>query len=214
MKRFLEKYIFKMSKDKLNEVQEEPKAVEVEADADTTQVEVKVTKGKKKAAKKSTKKKQTKEEKLQEQIEQLTKEKDELNDKFLRQYAEFDNFRKRTNKERYDLIQTAASSTIASLLPVIDDFDRAIKAAEDDDNIEPLSEGVMLVYEKLKSILAQRGLKVMETKDKAFDPDFHEAVAEIPAATEEMKGKIIDTLEKGYTLHDKIIRHARVVVGK
>ncbi len=202
-----------MSKDKLNEVQEEPKSVEVEVT--TTQEEAEASKGKKKGGKKATKKvKKTKTEELQEQIEQLTKERDELNDKFLRQFAEFDNFRKRTNKERYDLIQNAAQSTIASLLPVIDDFDRAIKAAEADDNIEPLSEGVMLVYEKLKNILTQKGLKEMESTGNAFDPDFHEALTEIPAPTEDMKGKIIDTIEKGYTLNDKIIRHARVVVGK
>ncbi len=149
---------------------------------------------------------------LQQKIETLEKQKAELNDKYLRMYAEFQNYRRRTSKERLDLMQTAGRDIVQSLLPVIDDFDRAKKAAESDDNIEPFSEGVMLVYDKFKSILAQRGVKEMESNGQAFDPELHEAVTEIPMP--EMKGKVIDTIEKGYYLNSKIIRYAKVVVGK
>jgi len=151
---------------------------------------------------------------LQQEIENLQQEHGELKDKFVRQVAEFDNYKKRTARERIDLLQNAAKDTISSLLPALDDFDRAIKAGDADDNVEPVSEGVKMIYNRLKTILAQKGLKEMETHEQAFDPELHEALTEIPAPSEEMKGKIIDTIEKGYYLNDKIIRHARVVVGK
>lgn len=164
--------------------------------------------------KKRTSKKSKKEDALNQQIEELTEERDELKDKFLRKVAEFDNFRKRTAKERIEMISTASQSTVTRLLPVIDDFDRAIKAANDDASTEPVSEGVMLVYEKLTNTLLQIGVKVMETNGEVFNPDLHEAITEIPAASEDMKGKIVDTIEKGYFMGEKIIRFAKVVVGK
>ena len=150
----------------------------------------------------------------EEEMLQLKKEKDELKDKYLRLYAEFDNFKKRTIKEKLDFMKTAAQDTMAALLPVLDDFDRAKKIADDDNTEETFSEGVNLVYQKLQGILSQRGLKAMETEGQDFDPELHEALSEIPAPSEEMKGKIIDTIEKGYLLKDKIIRHAKVVVAK
>ena len=131
-----------------------------------------------------------------------------------RLFAEFENFKKRNTKERLELLKTAAQDTLTAILPVLDDFDRAKKAAEADDNIEPFSEGVMLVYNKLKTTLSQKGLTEMETTNEKFDVNIHHALTEIPAPTEEMKGKIIDTIEKGYKLNDKIIRYAKVVVGK
>ncbi len=137
-----------------------------------------------------------------------------MKDKYLRLYAEFDNYKKRTSRERLELLKTAASSTIAKMLPVMDDFDRAKKAAEEDDNIEPLSEGVMLVYNKFLGALNACGVKPMETNGETFDPELHNAITEIPAPSEELKGKIVDTIEKGYYLHDKIVRHAKVVLGK
>lgn len=149
---------------------------------------------------------------LQQKIDTLETQKSALNDKYLRMYAEFQNYRRRTSKERLDLMQTAGRDIIQALLPVVDDFDRAKKAAEADDNVEPFSEGVMLVYDKFKSILAQRGVKEMESTGQPFDPELHEAVTEIPVP--EMKGKVIDTIEKGYYLNSKIIRYAKVVVGK
>lgn len=141
-------------------------------------------------------------------------ENDELRDKFLRLYAEFDNYKKRTLKEKMELMKTASQDIIVALLPVLDDFDRAKKNAEDESNAEVFSDGVRLVYQKLYNVLKARGLEPMETNGEVFDPELHEAVTEIPAPSEEMKGHIIDTIEKGYKLNDKIIRHAKVVVGK
>ncbi len=148
------------------------------------------------------------------EIIKLEKENAELKDKYLRLYAEFDNFKRRTVKEKLDLMRTAAQDTMTALLPVLDDFDRAKKNAEDDKNTEVFTDGIRLVYQKLYSTLTQKGLEAMESTGDAFDPELHEAVTEIPAPSEEMKGKIIDTIEKGYKLGDKIIRHAKVVTGK
>ncbi|MFK8101514.1 MAG: nucleotide exchange factor GrpE [Saprospiraceae bacterium] len=163
---------------------------------------------------KKSKKKSKKSSAAQEEIEELNIQVGELKDKYLRLFAEFDNYKKRTSKERIELMKTAAQETVVALLPVLDDFDRAKKNAEDDNSTEPFSEGVMLVYNKLNSILSQRGLEAMESTNETFDPELHSAITEIPAPTEEMKGKIIDTVERGYLLKDKIIRHAKVVVGK
>lgn len=149
-----------------------------------------------------------------EEIIKLEKQNAELKDKYLRLYAEFDNFKRRTVKEKLDLMRTAAQDTMTALLPVLDDFDRAKKNAEDDNNTEVFTEGIQLVYQKLYSVLTQKGLEAMESTGETFDPELHEALTEIPAPTEDMKGKIIDTIERGYKLGDKIIRHAKVVTGK
>lgn len=149
-----------------------------------------------------------------EEIIKLEKQNAELKDKYLRLYAEFDNFKRRTVKEKLDLMRTAAQDTMTALLPVLDDFDRAKKNAEDDNTTEVFTEGIQLVYQKLYSVLTQKGLEAMESTGEAFDPELHEALTEIPAPTDDMKGKIIDTIEKGYKLGDKIIRHAKVVTGK
>lgn len=138
----------------------------------------------------------------------------ELKDKYVRLYAEFDTFRRRMMKEKSDLVKTAAQDTMTALLPILDDFDRAKKSADAKDSKEQFSEGVNLVYQKLHQVLKQQGLEPMETALQTFDADWHEAVAEIPAPTEELKGKILDTIEKGYLLGGKIIRHAKVVIGK
>lgn len=162
--------------------------------------------------KKSKKKKEVENIELQKEIETLKAELDESKDKYLRLFAEFDNFKKRSVKERFELMKTAAQETISALLPVLDDFDRAKKSAES--GAETFSEGVQLVYQKLYSILEHKGLKSMESTGADFDPEWHEAITDIPAPNEEMKGKIIDTVEKGYVLSDKIIRYAKVVVAK
>jgi len=164
--------------------------------------------------KKKSRKKKGKEGKLMEELEEAQLEISELKDKYLRLRAEFDNFRKRSVKEKIDLMGTAARDTMSALLPVLDDFDRAKKNAEDEQSAEPFSEGVMLVYNKLHNSLKQKGLEPMESTGETFDPELHEAITEIPAPSEEMKGKIVDTIETGYLLKDKIIRHAKVVVGK
>ncbi len=135
------------------------------------------------------------------------------NDKFLRLYAEFDNYKRRTSKERVELLQTAGKDVIVSLLPVLDDFERASRAIENAKDVASVKEGVSLVYNKLKNLLAQKGLKEMVSKGEVFDADIHEAVTNIPAPTDVMKGKIVDVLEEGYLLNDKVIRFAKVVVG-
>lgn len=137
----------------------------------------------------------------------------ELKDKHLRLLAEFDNYKKRTMRERLDMLNSASKDVMVSLLPVLDDFDRAKKSADDPANDEVFSAGVSLVYSRLYNILQNLGLKAMESTGQVFDAEVHEAITEIPAPDERMKGKVIDTLEKGYMLNDKIIRHAKVVVG-
>jgi len=137
----------------------------------------------------------------------------ELKDKHLRLLAEFDNYKKRTMRERLDLLNSASKEVILNLLPVLDDFDRAKKSADDPTNEEVFSEGVTLVYNRLYNILQGMGLKAMNSTGEKFDVELHEAITEIPVPDDTMKGKVIDTLEKGYMLNDKIIRHAKVVVG-
>jgi molecular chaperone GrpE len=148
------------------------------------------------------------------EIEKVKAELEEMKDKFLRKVAEFDNFKKRNTKERMELIQTAGREVIIDLLEVLDDCTRAEKQIALTEGADQLKEGVMLVFTKLKNSLIAKGLKTMETINKDFNPDLHEAITEIPAPSEEMKGKIIDEIEKGYYLNDKIIRYAKVVVGK
>ncbi len=161
-----------------------------------------------------SKKKLSKEDKLKLEIEDLKQQHGELKDKFLRLMAEFENYKKRTLREKIEFMKTASQDTLSALLPVLDDFDRAKKNAEDESSKEPFSEGVTLVYNKLYNILKQKGLEPMETNGEPFDAELHEAFTEIPAPSDDMKGKIIDTIEKGYKLKDKIIRHAKVVIGK
>lgn len=159
-------------------------------------------------------KKPSKEEKLKETIAEQEEQIAELKDKYLRLMAEFENHRKRTVKEKLEMMKSAAQDTMSALLPVLDDFDRAKKNAEDENSTEVFSEGVVLVYNKLYGVLKQKGLEAMESNGEPFDPELHEAITEIPAPSEEQKGKVFDTIEKGYLLKDKIIRHAKVVVGK
>jgi len=151
-----------------------------------------------------------------EEMDELQKalaERDELKDKNLRLVAEFDNFRKRTAKERVDTIMTAGRDIMQSLLDVVDDSNRALKQMEVDNDPAQIKEGATLVFNKLHNILQQKGLKVMDCVGKDFDADLHEAITEIPAPTEDMKGKVIDVVQQGYYLNDKLIRHAKVVVG-
>jgi molecular chaperone GrpE len=148
------------------------------------------------------------------EMDKLKKEVSDWKDKYLRQVAEFDNFRKRTAKERLELMQTAGKEVIKDLLDVLDDCDRAQKQMESSDDLKTIKEGVLLVFNKLRNVLTAKGLKAMETVKTDFNPDLHEAITEIPAPTEELKDKVVDEITKGYYLNDKIIRHAKVVVGK
>lgn len=145
--------------------------------------------------------------------EQLTAELKEANDKYIRLYAEFDNYKRRVAKERLELMQTAGKDIMVSLLPLIDDFDRALKAMETATEVDTVKEGIGLVSHKLKNTLAQKGLKAMESIGKPFDAELQEAITSVPVPDEDQKGKVIDEIEKGYYLHDKVLRHAKVVVG-
>lgn len=147
------------------------------------------------------------------ELDKAKAELEEMKDKYLRQAAEFDNFRRRTAKERMELIQTAGKEVITELLEVLDDCDRAQQQFDNQSDLDSLKEGVGLVFAKLRNKLNAKGLKPMETKGAEFNPDQHEAITEIPAPTEDLKGKVVDEVVKGYYLNDKIIRFAKVVVG-
>jgi molecular chaperone GrpE len=164
-----------------------------------------------------TKKKDKEKQKIQDlekEIEQLKTEKAELNDRFLRLFSEFDNYKKRVSKEKLDLIATASEKVLVSLLPVVDDFERAIAANEKADNIDSIKEGFNLIYNKLLQMMKRFDVEEIQAKGEEFNTDFHEAVTHFPAQKEEDKGKVIDVTEKGYKLKDKVIRYAKVVVGQ
>jgi len=138
----------------------------------------------------------------------------EMNDRYMRLYAEFDNFRRRTQKEKVELMGTASSSVLKDLIPVLDDFERAITYNETAQEIDSVKEGFGLIYSKYKLILESKGLKMMNAKGQPFDSELHEAIANIPAPSDDLKGKIIDDVEKGYLLNEKVVRFAKVVVGQ
>ena len=151
---------------------------------------------------------------VKDEKEELRIEIAEQKDKFIRLYAEFDNFKRRNAKERNELIATAGKEVIQSLLEVMDDCDRAEKQLNQSEDLAQIRQGVGLVFSKLRNTLQSRGLKEMKSIGEEFNPDFHEAITEIPVPDENMKGKVVDQVEKGYTLNDKIIRFSKVVVGK
>ncbi|MFM1968639.1 MAG: hypothetical protein RL152_16 [Bacteroidota bacterium] len=148
------------------------------------------------------------------ELDFLKKELEEQKEKFIRLYADFDNFKRRNAKERVELIQTAGREVIQSLLEVMDDCDRAEKQMHKSDDVAQIREGIQLVFAKLRNTMQSKGVKEMKTIGEEFNADFHEAITEIPVTEEKMKGKVVDEVEKGYTLNDKIIRFAKVVVGK
>lgn len=135
------------------------------------------------------------------------------NDKYLRLYSDFDNYKKRINRERIDLIKSAAQDVMISILPMLDDMERAIKAMNEAKDVNAVKEGVQLVYQKMKTITEGKGLKAMDAVGKDFDADLHDAIANVPVTNEKQKGKVIEEIEKGYYLNDKVIRHAKVIVG-
>ena len=156
----------------------------------------------------------TPEEKLQAEVEKLQAEQEEMKDKYLRLSAEFDNYRKRTMKEKAELILNGGEKAFKAILPVIHDMERALATMEKATDVDAVKEGVDLIYNKFIQILGQNGVHAIDTKEKELDTDFHDAIAIIDAPSEELKGKILDCVETGYTLNDKVIRHAKVVVGK
>ena len=137
----------------------------------------------------------------------------ELQDKYLRQVAEFDNYRKRTIKEKADLILNGAEKTITAILPVLDDMERALKNMDKMEDVAAVKEGMDLIFQKFVKILGEQGVKKIETENADFNTDLHEAIAQVPAPSDEMKGKVIDCVKTGYTLNDKVIRHSQVAVG-
>lgn len=148
------------------------------------------------------------------ETDKLKADNEELKDKYLRLYSDFENYKRRTTKERSDIFKMAGQEVLKSLIPVIDDFDRAEKAFESTAEDKALADGVKLVSSKLKSTLEQHGLKSYNSIGEIFDADLHEAITKIPAPSDKLKGKIIDEIEKGYKMHDKVIRFAKVIVGE
>lgn len=156
----------------------------------------------------------TAEEELQKQLDEANGKVAALEDKYLRQVAEFDNYRKRTIKEKAELIKNGGERAIESILPVLDDFERALANMAKDENAAEILTGVELIYNKFVGILKQNGLQKIETEGAEFNTDFHEAIAMVPTPDEKMKGKVLDCIQAGYTLNDKVIRHAKVAVGE
>ena len=151
---------------------------------------------------------------LEAKISELEAANREMNDRYLRLSAEFDNYRKRTLRERMEMTKTAAESVMLSILPVIDDFERAMHSIEMGMDFEATKEGILLIYNKFKDFNKQNGISEIDAIGKTFDTDLHEALTKIPAPTEELKGKIVDVIQKGFYLNDKVIRFAKVVVGE
>ena len=156
----------------------------------------------------------TEEQQFIKELENAQKEVEDLKDKHLRLSAEFDNYRKRTLKEKAELIKNGAEKTMTAILPILDDFERALKNMEASEETKAMREGVELIFNKFHKVLNQEGLQVIETEGKDFDTDFCEAIALIPATSDDMKGKILDCVQTGYMLNDKVIRHAKVVVAQ
>ena len=162
---------------------------------------------------KNEKKKHDKKEKKKSKKEELQEKYNELNDKYLRLSAEFDNYRKRCLKDKTELIKSAGEDILINILPVMDNFERAMKSLDENPDIDSVKEGIHLIYNSFSDFLSQKGVKEIEATGKEFDTDKHEAISQIPAQQEDMKGKVIDTVEKGYELNGKVIRFAKVVVG-
>lgn len=156
----------------------------------------------------------TAEEALQKQLDETKQQLEKAQKEYMFLLAEFDNFRKRTLKEKQDLIKNASEGAMKDLLPVIDDFERAIQASEKSDDVDSIKEGVNLIYNKFVKYLEKNGVKAIDSTDADFDTEYHEAVTTFPTADESKKGKVIDTVAKGYTMNDKVIRHSKVVVGQ
>ena len=154
-----------------------------------------------------------KEDELTEQLDAANVKVSEINDKYLRLYSEFDNFRKRTIKEKSDIYKTAGEDVIISIISMVDDFERALQNTEDNEENKAHREGLELIYNKFKKILENKNVKEIEAKGKEFDTDLHEAITQIPAPTDDLKGKVVDVIERGYMMNDKVIRFSKVVTG-
>ncbi|MBK8805655.1 MAG: nucleotide exchange factor GrpE [Bacteroidales bacterium] len=157
---------------------------------------------------------QSSEKSTKSELEEMSEKLSAMQDKHIRLIAEFDNYKKRTFKEKTDLIKSAGESILVGILPIVDDFERAMQAMQTSDDIAITKEGTLLIYNKMKAFLTQNGVKEIEAKDKPFDTDLHEAITKFPAPSDDMKGKVVEVVEKGYLLNEKIIRYSKVVIGE
>lgn len=203
-----------MAKEKINNEQEQVEEKEVTETTAQEQSETAEQDTKSEKAEASKKDKKSKKEKPEDKIEALGKELQEIRDKHIRLQAEFDNYRKRTMREKMDLVKTGGENVIVNILPVIDDFERALMAFSEIDDKDPLKEGILLIYNKFQDFLKQNGIAEINALEKDFDTDLHEAVTKIPAPKEELKGKVVDVIQKGYLMNEKVIRFSKVVIGE
>jgi molecular chaperone GrpE len=199
--------------EKTNPVENQQDSTDKNASQSAQKAAINTEKVEQESKRKSKLKKNTKEDQLQNELIESKEKLAELNDKYLRLYSEFDNFRKRTMKEKTEFFKTAGEDVIISIISIVDDFERALKITGKSEDNKAHREGLELIYSKFKKILDQKGVKEIEAIGKEFDTDMHEALTKIPAPSAELKGKVIDVIEKGYTMNDKIIRFAKVVVG-
>lgn len=201
-----------MAEEKLNNEQEAA-AEEIKNEAQTTETteQDKETEVKEE---KAGKKKKSKKDKKEAKIEELGEKLQDIQDKHLRLQAEFDNFRRRTIKEKADLIKSGGETVLVNILPVIDDFERALDSLKDVSNEDAGKQGTLLIYNKFQEFLKQNHVKEIEALNEDFDVDLHEALTKIPAPSEELKGKVVDVIQKGYCLNEKVIRFAKVVIGE
>ncbi len=172
------------------------------------------SKDKSEKSKSTSKSKNKKADNKASKIEEMGTKLAELNDKHLRLQAEFDNYRKRTLNEKIEMMKSAGEDILSALLPVMDNFERAITASKDAKDVEAVKEGIQLIYNSFKEYLNKKGVKEIEAMHQAFNTDFHEALTKIPAPEEDLKGKVVDVIEKGYILNEKVIRYSKVVVGE
>jgi molecular chaperone GrpE len=153
-------------------------------------------------------------QKILEELKECTDKNAELQDKYLRLSAEFDNYRKRTHKEKTEMIKTASDDLLKKIIPVVDDFERGLAAVNNSGDLEAIKQGINLIYSRFREFLQQQGIREIESINQDFNTDFHDAVTKIPVADENLKGKVVDVIEKGYYLHDKVIRYPKVVIGE
>ncbi len=203
-----------MSEKKTKQEEQHIEATEQEKVQAEEKKEVQPEERKKEATSKKKSSSKSRKEKKEDTIKALESKLEEISDKHLRLQAEFDNFRRRTLKEKSELIKSAGESVLVNLLPVIDDFERAIESLKDIDDKEPSKEGMLLIFTKFQEFLKQNGVNEIEAMHQDFDLDLHEAVTKIPTPSEDLKGKNVDVIQKGYTLGDKVIRFAKVVIGE
>ncbi len=195
--------------------EKEMNAQEKEQDKNTMEAtETKVKETAEKAEKEEDNKKKSKKDKKEAKLKELEAKLDEISDKHLRLQAEFDNFRRRTVKEKADLIKSGGETVIVNILPVIDDFERALDSLKNVADDDAGKQGTMLIYNKFREFLKQNNVKEIEALNEEFDVDLHEAITKIPAPEEKLKGKVVDVVQKGYVLNDKVIRFAKVVIGE